>query len=279
MLRLVDVLGIKKEDYSKYKLHFAIGIKNKREPYEKFLINEFEEWQAEQTNKNFKREYVISLIYYAKNKWLFAGIYQVNGNPVPYFNGERNLWKYSLTLMDIQKDMIGRIFVTFNKGFRASYPCLDLITKEGVVLADMPVDSILEGKITIDDFGGFDNVNISFATLYYIVKNNISSWQTALSNVKGIYLIIDTLTGNQYVGSAYGEECIWQRWKQYAIDGHGGNIELKELLKQKGIDYKNNFKYSILEVCNMNLGNDYILSRESYWKNILMTREFGLNKN
>ena len=39
------------------------------------------------------------------------------------------------------------------------------------------------------------------------------------------------------------------------------------------------FKYSILEVCNMNLGNEYIISRETHWKEVLLTRTFGLNQN
>ena len=74
-------------------------------------------------------------------------------------------------------------------------------------------------------------------------------------------------------------DCIWHRWNEYAKNGHGGNIELKELLKINGEDYRYNFKYSILEVCNMNLGNDYIIDRESYWKEVLLTRQFGLNRN
>lgn len=80
------------------------------------------------------------------------------------------------------------------------------------------------------------------------------------------------------MGSAYGNDCIWQRWCNYAKNGHGGNIELKNLLKENE-NYKHNFKYSILEICNMNLGNDYIISRENHWKEILMTRKFGLNDN
>ena len=123
------------------------------------------------------------------------------------------------------------------------------------------------------------SIHIDYKTLKHIVSDNIISWKSALSNVKGIYLIVDTLTGKQYVGSAYGDECIWQRWSNYAKDGHGGNVELKELLKANGEEYKCNFKYSILEVCNMNLGNEYIISRETHWKEVLMTRKFGLNKN
>ena len=105
------------------------------------------------------------------------------------------------------------------------------------------------------------------------------SSSVAVSKANRAKLIVDTLTGKQYVGSAYGDECIWQRWSNYAKDGHGGNVELKELLTLNGEEYKYNFKYSILEVCNMNLGNEYIISRETHWKEVLMTRKFGLNKN
>ena len=144
---------------------------------------------------------------------------------------------------------------------------------------DMCISSILDKRVSITDFMGFDQVNIDYETLQVIVRDNIPSWKSALSNVKGIYLIADKCTGKQYVGSAYGDECIWQRWSAYARDGHGGNRELKELLKANGANYRYNFKYSILEVCNMNLGNEYIIGRETYWKEVLQTREFGLNGN
>lgn len=281
MINLIDVLNIKAEDYKKYKIHFATGTDNKRKAYEKFLINEFDEWQADQTNKNFNREYVISLIYYDKDIWLFGGVYKVdNQNPQPVSHTDGwNGWHYDLSLTDNQQDLIGRVFVYYKKEFRASYPCLELQTKNGTNPADICVSSILDKRVTINDFNGFDNVNISYQTLKHIIENNIATWKSALSNVKGIYLIVDTLTGKQYVGSAYGEDCIWQRWSEYSKNGHGGNIELKEILNNNGVDYRNNFKYSILEVCNMNLGNDYIIGRETYWKEVLMTRKFGMNSN
>ncbi len=33
-----------------------------------------------------------------------------------------------------------------------------------------------------------------------------------VSSVNGVYLILDTRTGNQYIGSAYGNDGIWQKW-------------------------------------------------------------------
>ena len=283
MIKLVDVLGIKESDFSDYKVHFAFDAKDRYKPYKKYLIGEFKNWQESQTNKNFQRKYVLSLIYYDKDKWLFGGVYKIlSHKPTPIVGD--NGWtgfRYETELMNIQTDLIGRVFVHYKKDFRASYPNLELIPSNDDTMAprDAYIVEMLERRASINDFLGFDEVDIDYDTLRVIIRENIHSWKAALSNVKGIYLIADKLTGKQYVGSAYGDECIWQRWQAYAANGHGGNVELKHLLEQNGEDYKKNFKYSVLEVCNMNLGNEYIISREAHWKNVLQTREFGLNKN
>ena len=281
MIKLYEILNIRKEDFKDYKVHFAIGRDNRKEPYNTFLVDGFKEWQEHQTNKNFGRKFVLSLVYYEKDIWMFGGIYKVlpiKPVSVTNANGWKG-WKYETELIEESADLIGRAFFRFKKEFRASYPVLELDPKNGDPIAEMPLSHILEKRVALTDFLGFDKVNIDYKTLKYIISDNITSWKTALSNVKGVYLIVDKLTGRQYVGSAYGSDCIWHRWNEYAKNGHGGNIELKELLKINGEDYRYNFKYSILEVCNMNLGNDYIIDRESYWKEVLLTRQFGLNRN
>jgi hypothetical protein len=111
-----------------------------------------------------------------------------------------------------------------------------------------------------------------------IIRQDHLSWRTALSNISGVYVISDLATGFQYVGSAYGGVGIWQRWSDYATTGHGGNRELRALLRDEGLDYANNFQFAILEVCDINAGSDYILARESHWKNVLLSREFGYNQ-
>ena len=277
MINLHELLDIPKEDFCNYKVHFATGSQNKKVPYNAFLIDEFKDWQEHQTNKNFGRKYVLSLIYFDKDIWMFGGIYKVlPTRPTPIETGG---WKYDTELTNKASDYIGRAFFRFKKEFRASYPLLELDPKNGEPIAEMPLSHILDKRVALTDFLGFDQVNIDYKTLKYIISDNILSWKSALSIVKGIYLIVDTLTGKQYVGSAYGDECIWQRWANYAKDGHGGNVELKELLKLNGDGYKYNFKYSILEVCNMNLGNEYVIARETHWKEVLLTRKFGLNQN
>ena len=281
MINLSELLQIDKEDYVKFKVHFAIGIYNRREPYNTFLVDDFKDWQERQTSKNWSRAYVLSLIYYEKDVWMFGGIYKVLPvEPVPISNSSGwNGWKYETELTDKAAEYIGRAFFRFKKEFRASYPTLELAPKNGDPVAEMPLAFMLDKRVALTDFLGFDLVNVDYKTLKYIVSDNILSWKSALSNVKGVYLIVDMHTGKQYVGSAYGDDCIWQRWSEYAKDGHGGNVELKKLLRDNGEDYKYNFKYSILEVCNMNLGNEYVIGRETHWKEVLLTREFGLNLN
>lgn len=96
-----------------------------------------------------------------------------------------------------------------------------------------------------------------------------------------MYLITDISTGKLYVGSAtaqYG--MLLQRWSSYAANGHGGNVELEKLIREKGFVYvKENFQYSILENYNARMDDQYILKREAWWKETLKSREFGYNAN
>jgi hypothetical protein len=50
-------------------------------------------------------------------------------------------------------------------------------------------------------------------------------------------------------------------------------------LKNEGDSYKDNFQYSVLEIADTYSNEEYIRQRESYWKNVLRTREHGYNSN
>jgi len=98
-----------------------------------------------------------------------------------------------------------------------------------------------------------------------------------LSVTKGIYLISDTNTGKLYVGSAYGEDGIWGRWKSYvSTNGHGNNKTLKELVENNP-NYGNNFQFSIL--IPQTITADEAIRKEPLFKNKLGARTFGLNNN
>ena len=83
-----------------------------------------------------------------------------------------------------------------------------------------------------------------------------------------------------YVGSAYGIDGIAQRWNCYLNTQTGNNKKLIELYNEKGVQYfKDNFKFTILEVFDKKTDSKIIINSESMWKNKLMTREFGYNDN
>lgn len=103
-------------------------------------------------------------------------------------------------------------------------------------------------------------------------EHRYASWRTALSSVVGVYLITDIRDGRQYVGKADGEENVRQRWRAYAADGHGGNVELKH------ID-PTSFRFSLLRVFDPATPTREIDKAESHFKNALDTRRHGLNRN
>jgi hypothetical protein len=99
-----------------------------------------------------------------------------------------------------------------------------------------------------------------------------SSWRSALSQWRGIYLIYDVSRRAGYVGSAYGLENIHGRWRDYARSGHGGNRELKA-------SNPADLRFSILQRTSPDLEADEVIALEASWKQRLHTREFGLNRN
>ena len=169
----------------------------------------------------------------------------------------------------------GRLVVEYHN------PCRTMGRKYENVMDELEVVQILNEQYTGNEFPGYENVRLSYPLLKNIVDRQLPGWVDALRNQKAVYLITDTKTGEMYVGSATSQTgMLLQRWSSYAADGHGGNVELRELVKQQGFDYvKENFQYSILENYNARMDDGYILKRESWWKETLCTRTHGYNKN
>lgn len=268
-MKIKELIELDSEMVSETKIHFAIGAKEKFQPLYAFYRNDFKSWQENQHNKNFERAYILSLIYYAKDEWLFAGIYK----KIAVQKQEDGRYRYETELLPNGSEMIGKLLVKFTKKFRQSYPYLENYVDELELLA------ILRERYTVQPFPGYEKVKIEFELLKTIVAQGEQSWQTALSNVKGVYLISDLSNGKHYVGSAYGQNAFWDRWKEYSETGHGGNKELKALIEKHGIEYALSFQFAILETRSMNSEDDEIIRRESFWKEILLSKQFGYNKN
>ena len=114
-----------------------------------------------------------------------------------------------------------------------------------------------------------------------IIRNERMTWKSALQNIKGVYVIVDKKTGKKYVGSAYGETGIWARWRAYIETGHGWNRELIGLGNGDGNNYaRDNFRITLIECWPFKTDDSAIISRESFWKEALLTRgKHGYNKN
>ena len=267
LLQLIKLAGI---DLGKFKIHCATG-KNPT-PLEAFFDGSFKAWQEHQNQRNFECDRVIALIGLDGDRWLFAGIYTVDGFRERK-KGDSTWFEYATEEVQGLEHLTGRAVVTFRKRFRASY-------LRGERYADqLIVSEIRDQRMSVGDFPGYNSVLLSYPLLRTIIRENLPSWRSALCNVSGVYVITDTRTGKLYVGSAYGGEGIWQRWQAYAKTGHGGNKELKALLQEKGQDYVQCLQLSVLEVCDLNASKDYVISREVHWKDVLRSREFGYNDN
>lgn len=270
MIKLTELISMAGVALGDYKVHCATS--RISPPLDAFLSGNWKEWQEMQTRKNFECDQILSLIDLRNSRWLFAGVFQVigvrktaRGNPVAY--------EYRTREVSGLEHLTGRAIIHFNKTFRASY------LRGPKYADDLLMVALLERRMTIGEFPGFNSILLSHAKLKAIVQGNIESWLTALGNVAGVYVITDNSTGKQYVGSAYGGVGILGRWRVYTENGHGGNSELKAILSNKGLIYTKNFQYSILEVCDLNANKEFVIARESHWKNVLRTRQFGMNKN
>ena len=141
----------------------------------------------------------------------------------------------------------------------------------GPTAASYPVLEIADAKPIF--FPGFDRLVLDYVQLQAMMREHrYASWRTALSSVIGIYLITDTRTGRHYVGKADGAESIRQRWGAYATNGHGGNVELRN------ID-PTSFRYSLLRVFDPSTPTSSVNEAESHFKVALDTRSHGLNRN
>ena len=277
-IKLNSILNINTEDLRSYKLHLAAW-NGYEQPLDVFarVFDEWKSWNEWRGNKNdFNREFIFSLIpdYHRYGKYIFGGVFRVVERFEDFGDTEIG---YRVELAEQFKELTGRLVIDFYRyqGMRGRAFLLENYIDE------MTVSEILEKPYGGIDFPGYDNVILPFSMLELLVNNQKQDWITALGNVKGVYIICDKSNGKKYVGSAYGDAGVWSRWSCYALTGHGYNDELLDLIEKKGLDYaRQNFQIALLEVISMRTDDDAIIRRESFWKDVLLTRtEFGYNKN
>ncbi len=280
---------IKFEDFfkdmpkGKIKVKFNMNNGNSDEPAWDYLRDDSDQWiemnayKKKQPNNNLnKADYLLAFAQYypyGPNYYIFGGLYRVK-KLIPEVYDQVG---YELTLLNN--------FIEFRKRL-----IIKLETPIGRNLYNRWFEHIqrdlnpeiyeLAPSTKLGSFPGYNNILLTHKELQSIIRNEAPEWKNALSNVKGVYSIIDSSTGKIYIGSAYGKtEGIWQRWAQYANVNNltGGNMTFEEL-KHKGANYIiDNFTYTVLEIFDMKTKKEDIIKREEFWKKVFKTKCYGMN--
>jgi hypothetical protein len=111
-----NLLKIADADVKLYKLHLA-GWNGSEQPLDVFSggWNDWMNWNEWRGNKNdFNRDYIFSLIrfYSEPDKWLFGGIFKVVERFQDFAATKKG---YRLEVMDLHKEMIGRLMIDFHR--------------------------------------------------------------------------------------------------------------------------------------------------------------------
>jgi len=212
----------------------------------------------------------------------FYGVYKVlahhaarKGPTLPGCEWSRE-WKrdaeffYELRLDRRFADLRDRLIIDWGPGALAWCQKLD----------NKPVLEVLEPGRKLPPFDDYLEFSLTYPELKALFEHEEAhrDWRVSLSAVAGIYLILAQTSGNLYVGSAYGENGIWGRWKNYAATGDGGNLQLRKLIR-KGSSYPEQFRFSVLQILPKTMARDEVLQRETKYKHKLGTRAVGLNSN
>lgn len=185
-----------------------------------------------------------------------------------WFQGERA--QFDLEPVDVLCEYENRLVIDWGGGTLAWH---QKGTNEKPILS---IESV--GK---RPFVGYDKVVLTYQQLKDVIENEANDyelWQTALRSVNAVYLIVDTESGQQYVGSAYGKDGLLGRWRIYADSLHGHNKLMKELICAHPERYRY-FQFSILQILPKTLTPDEVIQVESLWKQKLRSIDFGMNDN
>ena len=242
-------------------------------------------YQRYQGRPVFNCDYIVSCIGLENSHARLFGIYRVAGPPErgkpqpPVFSHpdteapESENYYYSLEAVPGFDDLNGRVVIHWGTSALAWHQWL---VKPGTSNDKEVVEILPRGYVR--EFPGYLDFAISFDELAEIVRNPNANreWHRMLSAVAGVYLIVDSTTGKQYVGSASGENGIMGRWANYVATGHGGNVQMVALMAANA-KCMHQFTFTVLRTLPRTLTKLEVIGYESLYKQKLGSRAFGLN--
>ena len=238
------------------------------------------EYQSIQGHDVLKCEYVVSFLGLENRRALFIGVWQVMArksaseivrNPAFLYPEMYDTVTVAYDMDEVEgfEDLKHRVVVDWGRSTRSWHQWL----RSKRVVEVLPVGYA-------SAFPGYLDFVLEFDELKKIIENPEANrvWHSMLSAVAGIYLITDTETGKQYVGSAYGRNGILGRWRSYVTTRHGGNALLRKLVEGNP-GYERNFRITILRTLPTTLTDREVIQYERLYKNKLGTLAHGLNLN
>jgi hypothetical protein len=279
-LRLLELLSLRKFDSRR-------PAKLVRHQDERYDVQELLRKGWLETYQGFQRRpifdgchFIVSFVGTEGTKARLVGVYRVLGKrsggsmTLPAECPHRE-WLKCDFFYELQKeagfeDLENRVIIEWGKGALAWHQ--HLVDKEVVQI--LPPGQF---RPLFRDYLEFTLTRDELENLFKHEQANVE-WRRRLQAVAGVYLILATTTGDQYVGSAYGTEGIWGRWATYARIPDGGNVLLKELLDRDPA-YPEHFSYSILQVLPNTYARSEVLKCERRYKEKLGCRAKGLNAN
>jgi len=257
---------------------------SKRDIHTIYQNGEFDIYQSIQFRSVFDgAELLVSFIGLENTKARLVGLYECQGKthlrelqkmpPAHLYEKEiedQYTW-YKLKRVSVLDDFQDRLIIKWGAPSSTRSWVQRKLDKE--VLEILP-----EGYVR--DFPGYEDFVLTYSELVKLIENPDPNreWYNRLSSVAGIYLIVDTATGKQYIGSASGKGGIWGRWVSYVKTGHGGNKQLRGLVEANTGNVEN-WQFTILRTLPISLAKQEIIKKENLYKEKLGSRSFGLNSN
>ena len=271
MLTFNDILAIERIDPRGVVLvrHQVRGRPGAPTPYGLWRRRDprLEEYQRIQGQKRFSpSDTLASFVVTPRDETLYIGLYSVVAigrvpegilDPIGG-HSVAGLYYYDISRDNRLADYAGKLIVEWGAGYRQWAQRAHRNQKR--------VLEIRSQEVADEPWPGFGAFSWLVAEADLIPPN----WQPILQAVRGVYLLVDTERGQQYVGSATGTENLWGRLMDYARTGHGNNVELKRLGPRP-------YQFSVLQALTSD--DEDILQAEAAWKKKLLSRKFGLNEN
>lgn len=234
---------------------------------------EFQRYESTQAPEKFKAAtHIASFVVDPQGDVVFVGLSKILGGG---FNATLEVFDYvdethppqTVYRYQLERDprfvgLEGKLVIDWGPAPRSWF--------QHAVNQDKP---ILELRRDIRDveWRGFMSVRLDERDVPSLAPN----WQAKLSSANGVYLLVCSETGEQYVGAAFGQNGFLSRWTQYALNGHGGN----KLLIERRRNTQAPLQISILEVFGSTTTEGETFEAESRWKRALGSRAHGLNAN